>query len=443
MVDNLIVGGGITGMWLAETLKYEKPDDKTVIVTPSLTLGLMTSIAFGRGRFTADLGGHVYTARDPRVISLMQNAGGVLHEERKAFYIHRQGDEYKHVPYPVQDHAEDLGITINMQDVPWTGQTLADWANKSFGPSFYDAWYRPFNRRVWTVDPSTMSSDWVANRVKVGTPQPGWGPNASFYYARGDDLYTSLQERVRGYADISLGVVADVDPKTGEVTLDGGRKITPKRLYWTAPLDLLLMFLGWPGKEVPELKKNRVRAAAIATDLDEQYGWHWLYNTVGQSVHRITNLGTYHPKNAPKGYGLLLFEMPYAQGDELESWAKPETKWRQQGTARTALMNNESSRSWAWDAGIELQDLDVEASLLMDFHGYPIPTHGLRERLYDVKRALMKKNIFVAGRWGDWGYYNVEHCMDSAQAAVDASVKGAVFENEERYLKSAFYYKTE
>lgn len=443
MVDNLIIGSGITGMWLAKTLAETRPDEKTVIVSPSNTLGLMDTIWFGGGRFVADLGGHVYTAKDERVVSLMKDAGGILHEERKAFYIHREGDQYVDIPYPVQDHSEALGVTIEANSIEWTGQSLQQWATESFGPRFYDAWYRPFNKRVWTMDPSRMSSDWVANRVKVGGPAGGWGPNASFYYARGQDIYTVMQERLRGQADISLGLVSDVDPKTGEVTLAGGRTIKPKRLFWTASLELLLMFIGYPVKKLPDLQSNHIRAVCAATDFAEQRDWHWKYNTVGQRVHRITNLSAYHPGNCPARFNTLLFEMPYKEMSELPSWAKPDTQFRQNGSATTALMNNEKVQQWAWDVGIEVQDLDVTASIMLDFRGYPIPTLGLREQLYDVKRDLMKKSIFVAGRWGDWGYYNVEHCMDSAQAAVTAASKGASFADEEFYLKSAFYYKTE
>lgn len=436
VVENLIVGGGITGMWLAHRLAEAGHRD-TVIVTPDMTLGLVESIKFGGGRYRADLGGHVYTRQDPRVTALMTEAGAVIHEERKAVYLHRQGGEYVHIDYPVQNQAEALGIPIQSNRPAWTGQTLKEWAVESFGAPFYIDWFAPFNRRVWTADPKDMASDWIANRVAPSTPgDKGWGPNASFYYAHGDRLADALLTRIRGHVDVMLTKVVDVDPSTLAVTTERGLELAPKRIFWTAQLPALLSMTRPHLSNRPALAHNMVRTVCIAVDHDLELPFHWMYNTVDGAIHRVTNLSAYHEGNAPKGHSLLLLEYPYAMRHKFPSWAYPDTMWRQQGVAIAALMDNSKAQAWAWDTGIEIQDLDVQASIMLDFVGYPIPLVGERERIADAKRALAKKNIFVAGRWGDWAYYNIEHCMSSAEAAIEAAFTKA----RDSYFTSDHYY---
>ena len=40
-----------------------------------------------------------------------------------------------------------------------------DWVLEHFGPTILDVFFRPYTKKVWTVDPVKMSPNWVGTRV--------------------------------------------------------------------------------------------------------------------------------------------------------------------------------------------------------------------------------------------------------------------------------------
>lgn len=428
----VVVGGGITGMWAA--LEAAKQGHDVALVTADLTGGLITTVNFAKGA-RADLGGHVYTARDQRVVDLMEAAGGTYHE-RQAVYMGDDG----YVPYPVQDHPDLLGTVIKPEP-SFPDDTLEGWARNRFGGRFLQDWYNPFNERVWTIETHMMSSDWVKDRVKAPTEsKEAWGPNASFIYAPGSSIVDVMLQRLEeAGVNIIVGYVESADVKA-------------RRLDVTEP-NMERMIVGYdtciwtihPGHLADQVQvnvplvSNILHTLAIYSDVSpDTYDWHWAYGNIGSHTHRITNLARYHHTIAPRGRSVFILELPYRPGfNRLPSFALSVDTATKKDSYSVLYIHEESVREWLRDAGLNELIGSATYARVLRFVGYPIPLLGLRDRMAELKRALFGHGITVAGRWGDWGYYNVEHCMTSAEHAIRAL--GAPLPYDE-YLHSSFYY---
>jgi protoporphyrinogen oxidase len=439
----VIVGGGITGVWAA---LHARAQGLPVTIISADPLGGLISSVETKSRdssvFLSDLGGHVYTLQDKRVAELMEEAGAQYHD-RNAVYLGKGGT----VPYPVQDHPDLLGIPIVPQDQQPASNDLYSWAVSKFGPQFVESWYRPFNQRVWTADLEEMSCDWVASRVKVvDQPSQNWGPNSRFAYAPGRDIVAVLSTRMMeaglGGPDFLAihGEVDHVDAKKRVIRVKSGLNhsgilVEYNSLVWTAkPHDLVASV----GLDPSGLVSNTVAVFAVYTEPlgSERHDWHWAYADVSASVHRITNLSLYHPAVSSKG-NVYIFEVPFRKGyRNAPSWAATPDLISRHLTYSKYYTTETDFNACLQDAGLPELMFTVKDAHVLKFSGYPIPLVGVRSIMTEAKGRLAELGIFLAGRWGDWGYYNIDHCFSSAEAAVN-STSGTL---SPHYLRSSFYY---
>lgn len=428
--DVVVVGAGITGMWAA--MYAAKQGKRAALVAPEFIGGLLTSVLVQK-RTRGDLGGHVYTTTDSRVVDLLMEAGAVEHE-RNAVYLGRQGV----VPYPVQSHADKLGVTIEAGGAP-VGYTLESWALATFGQDFVDKWYRPFNERVWTVELNALANDWVKDRVTPPSASAKWGPNATFLYAPGHEILNVMTDRLAATGRVTTieGLVTAIDPVQSRALVDY-EEIEYDSLVWTAHPRLLTTLVPMAA---PTFLANTVATLVAVSTIDpNEFDWHWAYSDVGSKNHRITHLSRYHPSISPKGQAVFVLEAPYrnvstrpAYTAAIDLAAKPNSVYS------TFYIHEEAARQWLTDAGIpNVADWYVTGRLLK-FAGYPIPLVGLREQMAALKRSLLAHRIVVAGRWGDWAYFNIDHCMTSAEIALATLDGGDI----EPYAKTSFYYGKE
>jgi protoporphyrinogen oxidase len=427
-MTTVIAGAGVTGLELARLLGKDKP----IVVSEEIG-GMLSS--FGTKGFTFDYGGHVYTREDKRVNELMAEAGAIQHE--RVAYYHDSPTNW--VPYPVQDNADKLGVKV--EHVPAIGpRNLEEWALGEFGPEFYTKFFRPFNQRVWTVDPVEMSHDWITNRVKrTFERSKDWGPNAMFQYAPSKDITTVMQRRaLDAGAGFRNGRIIDVDLEKQEITYRAvsvrkRQTIKYDRLFWTLPIT---WFAPMVGVSSNQFISNSIQTVGVGlkAPLDMNH-FNWMYGNISSPVHRVTWLSRYHPSLAPDGKDSLIFELPYRVSDI------PPRRELSMGNIEIHApyhyikdLNGSEAYGIIKLAGFTeyIKYIDIEVAQLGVTKGYPVPTVNLRNVVSVVKQRLLKYQIKTVGRWGSWGYFNIDHCMNDAVVAVEG--------NEEDYLYSRHYY---
>ncbi len=76
---------------------------------------------------------------------------------------------------------------------PASPANFLEWSRQTFGEGITKHFMQPYNFKVWGIDPSRMSSDWIAGRVLTPSfdeviegalhrGRPDMGPNARFGY---------------------------------------------------------------------------------------------------------------------------------------------------------------------------------------------------------------------------------------------------------------------
>ncbi len=190
-------------------------------------------------------GGHWIFGADAKVRRLLNDLCPLVTYRRKAtaFFPARQ----LHVPYPIQDHAEQLGAGFARRLREETARaehevrTLREWLQMSFGPTLCGEFFFPFHE-LYTAGLYHR----IAPQDAYKSPRasgPGAGYNAEFAYpANGlDGLIREMAKRCRiRYAS----TVVAIDPRARMLRLGDGNELAYARLISTLPLDRMLALTG-------------------------------------------------------------------------------------------------------------------------------------------------------------------------------------------------------
>ena len=427
----VIAGAGITGLRLAKLLGDLGSEPLVV----SWDCGGLIEQYEDNG-FKFDYGGHVYTPMDPVVKALMVRSGAVAHN-RKAVYLGKD----KTVPYPVQDH---VAIDSSAFSYVSSAVNLMELGMNAFGKEFYESFFRPFNQRVWTADPIEMDVDWIKNRVKLPDPhhrtRENWGPNAQFLYAPGTNITSNLiEEAVRAGANIIHGKVDGVDLERKRLLVSNvpkTRHIEYEHLYWTLPLSKISPHVGISSTA---FVMNHVLSVGIGFRDILPYDFHWAYFDVNLRPHRVTLLSRYHPRNSPNGKDSLLIEYPYRWPDyPLPRLFAPSLQMRTDYATNEQVHRNVAVKILE-NTKLGADPRMIEVASVGSAPGYPIPMKGIREIVAETKSRLIPHNVTTAGRWGSWGYFNIDHCFKDAMNAIGWRITAGEDELDE-YLYARFYY---
>lgn len=434
--DTIVCGAGITGLSLA-TKWRSLTGDRVLVVTEDIG-GMIGS--FGERGYTFDFGGHVYTRGHPELSELLSSSDVVEHD-RMAKYLHNDGVV---LDYPVQDHAAEMGIKLEGEPQTYRGQSLEEFVVGTFGQDFYRKWYTKFNERVWTAHPRHMDCDWIHGRIKIERePAKAWGPNAQFYYAPGEKIIQTLVRRAReAGVEFRRNSILKMDVEQRLLTVTeaiGTRRYTADRIFWTLPLPSLLHQVGISGER---FISNRVRSIGVGLKRTTSPKFHWLYCNIASPVHRITQLSRYHWSMAPQGCDSYLFEVPW-RGLEypLPSFVEghfPGSAHLDFREAHYRTGYDVMRMSGLFELDPTIKQSDIATVMMGECIGYPIPILGVRKDVAAAKSRLSAHNVFTAGRWGSWAYFNLDHNLEDVNECIDWAYNPI---DSHDYLWSPHYYK--
>ncbi|VDO14761.1 unnamed protein product [Haemonchus placei] len=136
---------------------------------------------------------------------------------------------------------------------------------KHFGPTILDVFFKPYTKKVWTVEPSKMSPNWVGTRVaklpqekleelcamsqeELSTADFGWGPNSCFTfpkYGGTGNVWNSMAKKLpENWFKYSTKVVGiDATAKCIRYRVEGSNDVHEMNydvLLNAAPIDILV-----------------------------------------------------------------------------------------------------------------------------------------------------------------------------------------------------------
>jgi protoporphyrinogen oxidase len=444
MTDRIVIlGAGPCGLGAAHHLSKLGHADWELFEKAPHVGGLSASFVDCAG-FTWDVGGHVifshYDYFDAAVADVL---GDAFHEHQRESWV-RILESW--VPYPFQNNVRYLPDAAlkecvdglrNLTGASELTLNFRDWMDTVFGGGIVKHFMEPYNSKVWGVPLSTMSKQWIAERVSVvdlariernvaqKCDDLSWGPNSTFKFPKKGGTGAIYQGIARPLADrINFGhEMVSVDSEAREVHFANGQSARYDVLINTSPLDLLVRACDQAPERLKTAAADLVHNGGLIVGLGIEAARTdskcWMYFPESNSpFYRVTNFHNYAAQNVPGGdtvrYSSLMCETTYSP-------TKPEEKGgiveeTVQGLVNSGLLP-ESERE------------KVVSRYLIDIpYSYPVPTLGRDRALAEIQPWLEQREIYSRGRFGAWRYEvgNMDHSFMQGVEVVDRIVRGKI-----------------
>jgi protoporphyrinogen oxidase len=436
-VNTLILGGGLTGIALARLL-HESGEKVQVLEAEETTGGLCRSRK--EAGFTFDTGGsHIIFSRDLEVLRFMHSVLGENIEKRdrntKILYKGRL------VHYPFENGLyqlpkEDLFFCINefiknlimaeKGELP-PPSNFRDWIYHTFGKGIAELYMVPYNEKIWNYPAEKMSLHWVEDRVPrppvedviksaVGIETEGYVHQAVFSYPLEGGIQALIRALESGLEDlITCGFrVKEIVHQDGIWKVsDGSRVVTADRLISCIPLQELFAALD----DVPEhvrsavasLRYNSIRCVFVGVK-GEVPPVSWLYVPDRETglENRISFPSNYSSRVAPEGYGAILAEITYNEGDAVSKMSDEEIIRH--------VIGSLGRMGFASPADV------VYSGTERHRYAYVVYDLDYLENISTIKEYCSHRQISLVGRFSQFEYLNMDGCIRSVLDFVKGEV---------------------
>ncbi|HEX6310421.1 MAG TPA: FAD-dependent oxidoreductase, partial [Acidimicrobiia bacterium] len=318
-----IVGAGPCGLACGHELRRLGHDDWVLYERGDRAGGHAGSHVDPAG-FTWDEGGHVVFSHFGEFDRLLEEAlGDDVYEHERSSYVRVDG---RWVPYPFQNNLRYLSpehayeCLVGLLDAPGADGTgdFATWMVETFGEGITARFMRPYNTKVWAVEPEHMSATWIAERVSVvdarralrsvllGLDDVGWGPNNTFRFPRSGgtgEIYRRLADRLGEHVRYERELVG-LDAEHKRIRFADGGDAGYDALVSTMPVDRLVAAIDACPSEVREaaasLEHNSVWIVGVGVERPLEDDRSWLYFADPEvPFYRVTNFAKYAAANVP------------------------------------------------------------------------------------------------------------------------------------------------
>lgn len=402
-VNTLILGAGVTGLSAAFHLQ-QKGDTDYLVLEKSPTPGGLCKSQQIQG-FTFDQSGHLlHLHEDYTLQTFKQLLGANLHRLPRRAVIFTQGVL---MPFPFQAHLAYLPPAIRQECLQKARtaplithpKTFKDWCLTAFGEGVYQYFLRPYNTKLWGVDPSEMTADWCGQfiprpnlaQMEAGPEeQPGLGYNAYFYYPLKGGCQALTDALAAQVSNLRLNApVTRVDLQNRTVWVDN-TPVSYRRLITTVPLVELLKMTGNPTLEklAGQLDCQGITVLNIAAKKPFN-AFHWAYCPDEEDpFFRVGVQSAFSPYAAPEGSSSFYVELP------------PQYPQTPQGLSRVL--------SRLAQKGI-IEEKDVLFSFWQTLpYAYVVYRPARAQAVAQATQLLQENGIYLAGRYGRWEYSFIE-----------------------------------
>ncbi|MBI5638889.1 MAG: FAD-dependent oxidoreductase [Nitrospirae bacterium] len=444
----VILGGGLAGLSSGYVLT-RAGYDVAVLEKDSAVGGLSKTIEKNGFRF--DLGGHRFFTRDERLNTFVRELMG-----SELLSVHRTSKIYmrnRYFDYPLKPFNAmfGLGIPTTLKIVADYGLerlkrifserdniSLEDWVVSNFGRTMFDIYFKGYSEKVWGIECSDISAEWVARRIS-GLSLSKAIRNAFFRFS-GRDLPTladtfdypamgigRISERLREeierfnpvYTETCVRSVHHCGCRIEGVTVNSQKHpdiLFGREFISSMPLTRLIQSLdpAPPGHIMEAASRLRFRdlvVVAIMVDRERVTDQTWIYVPEKKipfgRLHEPTN---WSGLMAPEGKTLVVTEFFCFRGDA--TWNAPDER-----LIDITVENLEKIGFLRRHEVIEGMAVRVPRAYPLFEVGY----QGLCEVIYDYLSRF--ENLHLTGRGGMFRYYNMDHALESGIETAERIMK--------------------
>ena len=459
----IILGGGLTGLSAGYVLTKAGLSVK-VFESDSSVGGLSKTMIHNGFRF--DLGGHRFFTKDRGLNNFVKELMGkeLISVPRKSKIYMRN----KYFDYPLKPLNAIFGLGIsttieilfdyaaekikNLIRKP-QNISLEDWVVSNFGRKMFNIYFKEYSEKVWGIDCSMISAEWVAQRIR-GLSLASAVKNA-FFKLNGKDVPSLVD--VFLYPQLGIGRISDrlkedIEAGNNSVLTDsrverinhsdfkvesievkhlipprpplarGGRGdltvVYGKEFISSIPITKLVKMLhpAPPENILTAASKLRFRdlvIVAVMINRKKATDQTWIYIPEQKipfgRLHEPTN---WSEKMAPEGKTIIVAEFFSFKGDVI--WSKSDEEL----TAIT-VENLENM-------GFIKKHEVIGSSIVRVPNAYPLFEVGYKERCDEIYEYLGRfKNLHITGRSGMFRYYNMDHAIESGIKTAEKIIKNS------------------
>jgi protoporphyrinogen oxidase len=446
--DMVIIGGGLTGLSAGYVLT--KAGFRVRVFERDAAVGGLSKTVVRNG-FRFDLGGHRFFTKDRKIDSFVRDLmmDELVSVPRKSKILLRS----RYFDYPLKPFNAVFGLGIpttvrimsdyaaeklRRQARKKNIVSLEDWVVSNFGRKMFDIYFREYSEKVWGIDCSRISAEWVSQRIK-GLSLAKAVKNA-FFRLNGKDLPTladeflypalgigriadRLREEIEKGGDVFTGTSVDRIMHSGSridrvVVKNGGSstEVFGSEFISSMPLTKLVLKLdpAPPARVLRAASGLRFRGLVVVAIMVKRRrvtDQTWIYIPERRipfgRIHEPTN---WSGQMAPEGSTLLVIEFFSCKGDAV--WSESDE--------RLAYITVENLEKLGFITRQEVSD----SMVVRVPEAYPIFEVGYSE-LCDVLYGYLGqfKNLHIAGRGGMFRYYNMDHAIESGIGTAEMIIK--------------------
>jgi protoporphyrinogen oxidase len=415
--DHVVVGSGISGLSSARLLR-ERGESVLLLEKESGSGGLVRCTREAGGVLYHRVGGHVFNTRIPAVAewfwSQFDQQSEFLHAVRQAMISYEFDRQHS---YPIESHLYEYGeefcarAIADMMEAQLGGDgidtsSFGSYLRTVFGATLYEAYFRPYNEKIWRRDLQEIGVDWLEGKL----PQPkaieaimanifrqenDTMAHATFYYpvVNGSqflvdrlsrDLTIAHNTPVQSIEVDGLGIVINGVLRCRSLVYTGDLRVLPAHLTGVSFPERLR-------QAVENLLSNSTSSTLCRAG---KLPYSWLYVPNGEfNFHRIIHTGGFAPSN----------------NGQLDPSTSSSCVVEFSGEFSPEQMREEIAR-----AGIGLEPIAHNYAA----NSYVVHRPDTAGVVEEARRLLAGHRIHLLGRFAEWQYYNMDNAIDAAMRLV-------------------------
>ena len=405
-----IIGSGISGLSIGRMLAGNF--DVRILERQDKVGGLIKCDRID-GNLFHKVGGHVFNSKNQLVLDWFWQ-----HFDRDNEFLQATRNAKillngKLIGYPLENYLyqlpeaqlrpiidELLELLINESGKATTYYNFKDFLIGTFGVNLYNLYFGPYNSKIWNTDISKVPLEWLDGKLpmpkireviisNIARKEESAMVHSSFYYPKVDGSQFIVNRLAEGQ-NISLNYnVSAIKLDGGKLSINNGDILTDALVFCGDVRGLFPIIniddhkLNNALLSVRNLPSNGTSNVLCETDDNDL---SWLYLPEEQfKAHRIIYTGNFSPTNNGTGRKTCVVEF---SGKQDKATMLAELKLLP-GNLQPLAFNYEPN-------------------------SYIIQEKETRNQVAELKKLLSQYNIYLLGRFGEWEYYNMDKCIESA-----------------------------
>jgi len=424
----VILGAGLTGLSAA----YHLNGGYEIFESESEAGGLCRSVK--KNGFVFDYGPHLFFSKNEYVCKLLNKLlKKNLHELESSAGQYSFG-HYLEYPYNVNLYGAPIEIIkeciLGFVDARYNAKkkkpkTYHDWCLYYFGKGYAQHFMFPYAKKIWTVNPKRMTTDWIGKRIVMPTleqilegalhrSERLLNYITTFKYPVHGGMSSMIAELTKKTNPIHYNKkVIRINLKNKKITFQDGTSSYYEKAISTIPLPEMIKMIPDAPFSVCDaanrLINNSVLMINIGIDRSDLSEFQWIYFDGNEPFHRIHFPSNLSKFNAPEGAGAICAEIAYSRFRPLKIGKEKLFKLTVDKLVNAGILRS--------------SDNIIFQNIIDQKYAYVIYDHYREACVKRVRDFLRKYDIETCGRFGEWGYLWMDQSILSGKRAAEAIIE--------------------